>query len=385
MRKILFILPVLLMAYACNFTPEGYKIEGKFENGFGQIVYLDEITSSSITPVDSATIDKNGEFVFTGKSSGPKFFLLKTDRENFLYLLIDSLDQAKITADASDLMGTYSVKGSKESELVQEISYKLKETTVKMDSIKAIYRANVNNSNIDSIRMELDKGFDSVIGAQRDFITAFIEENPSSFASMMALYQQVGRAAVLTPQEDMKYFEIVDNALMAKYPNSEHVQSLHVNVLEMKSQLKAEETAKKKTKIGAVAPEITLPTPKGESFSLSSLRGKYVLIDFWASWCRPCLMENPVLVKAYKKYSRKGFDILQVSLDKEKGAWVEAIKAGRLNKWNHVSDLKYWDCAPAREYGIQSVPSNLLLDKEGKIIAKDLRGSALEEKLKEIL
>lgn len=139
-----------------------------------------------------------------------------------------------------------------------------------------------------------------------------------------------------------------------------------------------------KIAIGAVAPDFSQNTPAGTPLMLSSLRGKYILVDFWASWCQPCRAENPNIVNAYNLYKDKGFDILGVSLDADSAAWIKAIADDKLT-WNHVSDLKYWDNAAAKTYGIRSIPASLLLDKEGRIIGKDLRGPALEAKLAELM
>lgn len=139
-----------------------------------------------------------------------------------------------------------------------------------------------------------------------------------------------------------------------------------------------------KTSIGVVAPDFTQNDPTGNPVSLSSLRGQYVLVDFWASWCQPCRQENPNIVSAFNTYKDKGFTILGVSLDQDSTAWKKAIADDKLT-WNHVSDLKYWDNAAAKTYGIRSIPASFLLDKEGKIIAKDLRGEALAAKLAELM
>ena len=136
--------------------------------------------------------------------------------------------------------------------------------------------------------------------------------------------------------------------------------------------------------MGAVAPPINLPTPEGQTLSLASLKGKYVLVDFWASWCGPCRAENPNVVAVYNQYKDKGFTVFGVSLDDDKGKWQQAIQADGLS-WQHVSDLRRWESVAARDYGIESIPTNFLLDKEGKIIARDLRGPALEAKLAEVL
>lgn len=136
--------------------------------------------------------------------------------------------------------------------------------------------------------------------------------------------------------------------------------------------------------IGDVAPNFTLNTPEGKPISLYALRGKILLIDFWAAWCRPCRVENPKVVAAYEKFKEKGFDVLGVSLDQNKEDWLNAIQKDKLT-WTQVSDLKFWDSPIAALYQVNAIPMNFLLDKDGKIIAKNLRGEALEEKLKQVL
>lgn len=136
--------------------------------------------------------------------------------------------------------------------------------------------------------------------------------------------------------------------------------------------------------IGQKAPDLVFQNPEGKTMKLSDLKGKVVLIDFWAAWCRPCRMENPNVVKAYQKYHDKGFEVFSVSLDKDKASWVNAIKQDGLVWPYHVSDLLFWQSKAAQIYGVRSIPHTVLVDKNGRIIAKNLRGPALEQALEQI-
>lgn len=183
-----------------------------------------------------------------------------------------------------------------------------------------------------------------------------------SFASLAAI-------GLLNPKNDFPFIDELVTRLNENYPNTTSILTMKVQLDEMRA-----------LSVGQVAPDFELPNPEGEMVKLSSLRGKYVMIDFWAAWCKPCRAENPNVVRLYNQYKDKGFEVFGVSLDRTREDWLKAIEDDGLT-WTQVSDLKYFNSAAAELYQIEAIPATYLLDPDGKIIAKDLRGPALEAKL----
>jgi thiol-disulfide isomerase/thioredoxin len=199
---------------------------------------------------------------------------------------------------------------------------------------------------------------------------SFIDNYPKSRATLVAVEQ-------LDMKEDMEYFEKVVENMSTIIPESDYYKNLENRVISARA-----------TTIGAMAPDITLPNPQGEEMSLSDLRGNYVLLDFWAAWCRPCRAENPNVVEMYNTYKDQGFKVFSVSLDgvpaqqgKGKELWMQAIEQDGLVWPTHVSDLQGWTSIAARQYNVNSIPFSLLIDPDGKIIDKNLRGQQLRSRL----
>jgi thiol-disulfide isomerase/thioredoxin len=207
----------------------------------------------------------------------------------------------------------------------------------------------------------------------------FTQAQAASSAKIKALIPEMGSNLValwatnfLPAEKEMASLVEIANRLDKARPNHPQVRQFVNNLQRLQG-----------VNEGAMAPEINLATPTGPTLALSSLRGKYVLIDFWASWCGPCRRENPNVVKTYAAYKDKGFEIFGVSLDQDRAAWLKAIETDKL-VWKHVSDLKYWSSAGAQAYQVNSIPQTFLLDKEGRIIAKGLRGAALDQYLAQL-
>jgi peroxiredoxin len=187
---------------------------------------------------------------------------------------------------------------------------------------------------------------------------------------------------MLNPAVEGQYLKMFTQTLNKRFPASKLSKDFTAKVNQMIATPDQQEA--RGIQVGATAPEIVLPTSGGKEVTLSSFRGKYVLVDFWASWCGPCRGENPNVVAAFNKYKDKNFTILGVSLDNDKDKWESAIKKDNLT-WTHISDLKGWESIAARDYQVQSIPANFLVDPQGKIVARDLRGEMLAEKLAEVL
>lgn len=194
-------------------------------------------------------------------------------------------------------------------------------------------------------------------------------------------------ASVINTMEQMSslaFPKYAENFINLYQPKEQIVQTIRQRITFIEAKRKAQEEAERITGIGVVPPPIELPEPDGTPLALSSLRGKYVLLDFWASWCVPCRNENPNVVRIYQKYKNKGFEILGISLDQNRTQWLDAIENDQLT-WLHVSDLKGWRSQAAQDYRVTAIPATFLLDKEGKVIAKNLRGASLERELASIL
>lgn len=381
MKKVLFLLAISTLLYACGqkAADNEFVVNGTISNYAEKDLLVNKVEGGQLLPIDSIKTDKDGKFSYTGEIEFTDYFLFMIPQTNsYIQLLPSGGEVITLTADGADLNKTYKVSGSTHSELLQQLNYEHYKHIAQVDSLGQIYRASMESANMDSLRQSLDKAYAAIVASEKDYLKSFIDKNTTSLASLFALYQQLApRQPIFDLIEDMEYFEKVAAGLTPVLPNSSLVQNLNTLINENKNlppQVGME---------GTEVPDISLSDPNGKVVKLSSLRGKYVLLDFWAGWCRPCRQENPNLVANYKKYNKDGFEIYQVSLDKTKEEWVDAIKKDNLT-WLHVSDLQYWQSAAAQQYGISSIPASFLLDKEGKVIARNLRGEALGLKLAEI-
>lgn len=370
----LFLFAALNTLFSCgNQAPKDYFLKGTFSAGAGKTILFEKVAVGNAELIDSALIDKSGTFYFLKKATEKNYYRLRlkgttpqAGGAGLVYLITGPDEKITFTTRGEQLADDYTVEGSAESETLNQLSRRLKSSRSLNDSLNLEFQKITDPSDKAVKALEFQKLANSRIQSQTEFIIKIINENPYSLVSLEAVGQ-------LDQAMYFAYHQKVADNLIKTYPDNGFVKNFYSMV-----------KSKGSTAVGGEAPEIDLPDPSGKNIKLSSLRGKYVLIDFWASWCRPCRMENPNLVNAYSKFKNKGLEIYAVSLDKEKTAWQQAIAQDNLT-WLHVSDLQFWNSVAAKAYNVSSIPKSFLLDKEGKIIATDLRGPLLEQKLGELM
>jgi thiol-disulfide isomerase/thioredoxin len=369
MKRCLVILIGGLSLISCSEKKFGaFVIAGKITNAPEQKIYLEEMPFTGEAPIilDSGTITKAGTFELKAMAREESLYRLVFDKGSQV-LLINDGNNIRIRIDANNFRG-YSIEGSAASEQLHELLEKLWTTD-------STYNAIIKQKDTlasDSMMIVLNTNTEQLIVKRRSLLDLFIKKTSSPAAICYA----IGRYDPDVPATHLK--EMLD-AAATRFPEHSGINR-YKSILALQLQPKEPPYPL----LDKPAPEIKLPTPAGDSLALSSLRGKYVLVDFWASWCGPCRKENPNLVAAYKKYSNKNFTILGVSLDEQKEKWTEAIQQDNLT-WSHTSDLKYWNSIAVDLYQFRGIPFNVLVDPEGKIIASGLRGPALDQKLAEVL
>lgn len=379
-RLILFVISIATLAVACDESTH-YKISGRISNAEGKYVYLDELKLASSENIDSVKINKKGEFSFDGQVSQPTFFLLKLSEKNFITLLVDSAEQVEVAGDAVNFSRDYLVEGSDGSALVQELNQHLSRTKHQMDSIRSLHVLFRTDPNYQSLKKKWDQEYNQIVETQMEYSKEFVTKHPFSMASVLALYQKFDNDNFVI--QDLQSLKTAASALNSFYPESEHVKALYANTMKL---IQEERNAKVQQFIqeqGQNSPEIVLPNPDGKEIALSSLRGKYVLLQFWSAQDRGSRIMNPVLVELYNKYRRKGFEIYQVSVDENRYEWLDAIDQDKL-KWINVGDME-GSTQAVLNYNVQTLPFNYLLDEEGAIVAKGIKGPALDKLLNEVL
>jgi len=374
---VIAIMPSVLMAQKISYT-----ISGKV----GQISAPAKayILVGNSRKVDSTTIN-NGVFTFSGTIDVPQTAYIVIGKSSALlksyaimhmpmlmYMLSNTqlyLEEGNISVVSPDSLANAKITGGPLNADFNRLKASLAPLHTKMLAAFKAWAYPAPDQKKDSVAIfnRYQEKSDSISMAAKGVFRAFVEANPNSMVSLTALISYGGP---LPDGADVKPFF---NALSDSVRNSKMgtAYALAVGIIE-------------KTAVGVVAPDFTMPDPSGKPVSLHDYKGKYVLVDFWASWCGPCRVENPNVVKAYNTYKDKNFTVLGVSLDKNRAPWLKAIQDDGL-PWAQISDLKEWDNEVAQLYNIRLIPQNVLVSPDGKVVAKNLRGEDLDKKLKELL
>lgn len=390
-KKLILILPVVAMLFAAcgeeKRTGGNTIVSGKLENSNGDTLYLVNVSQREFIYVDSFVTGEDGSFEFRPTLEYKGFYNIEIGRsaEQFATIILEPNDSVTFSGDAQNLGYSWKASGSEDTEHFQEFNeyftaydQKRRPYVTRLDSLQRVFQIQLGmmQDSLERIKLEkevIEPAFNAaqetlnqIAGEATTWLHEFIDKHPGSFANIPAL-------RLLDPYDNFPYWEKTIAALEEKYKTAPNVVMLRELVEQERSKA-----------IGQVVPEISLNDVNGKPMKLSETRGNIVLIDFWASWCAPCRAELPNVVANYKKYHDKGFEVFSVSLDNNKAAWTEAIqKDGLLWKW-HVSDLMQWQSPVVPLYGFQGIPYTVLIDREGRLIQKDLRGDALGKKLEEI-
>lgn len=345
-------------------------VRGKVTNPVnGASISVQELKQDGTGVLQTIALKAGNTYEAKLNLTSPGYYQFNFFNRQRLNIMVNKSD-IELNVDGSNQQGFWEIKGSPDHDLINRVQAMVQESQAgpAMQAIESEFQQAVQAKNEKRIA-ELQNQAMTLMDNNTLKLVAFLKEQPVS----LGLFNVLQDPNLIDKDKHIDLFISSAEKFKREWPTYSYTKELNNQVEKLKV-----------TAVGQIAPEISLANPNGQIVKLSSLRGKYVLIDFWAKWCGPCRRENPNVVKAYKRFKDKGFEVFGVSLDRNKEDWVKAIAEDGLT-WTHVSDLKYFESQAAKDYNINAIPFSILLDKSGKIIAKNLRGAALEKKLEEVI
>ena len=366
MKKFLFLSVIAVLFAACQSKTE-YTINGTIADPIyeGQKVIIAESTDNDMQTIDSTTV-VDGKFIIKGDTDSAvlRFISIGEDANKVRSILMVEPGKINVVYDSA-----FTVSGTTLNDRYSDFNDDQKELNNKARALSEQYNNAMSDGSItEELEVEITSAYDKIADEAKEKSFDFVKAN---IDNELGQYVFISTSSMFTTEQQKEILDMTNDEFKERK-----------NVKRLVTQIEAMETVA----IGKEFVDFTMKNPKGEYVSLSDYVGKdkYVFIDFWASWCGPCIQEMPNVVKAYEKYKNKGLEIVGVSLDKEEDKWLEGIENLNMT-WPQMSDLKLWESEVVELYAIRGIPHTILLDKEGKIIAKDLRGENLEAKLAELM
>jgi len=385
--KKLILVNLILVFVSCNaIGGDEYSIKGVVKNNQGKVIYLEKLSHKELKLIDSAKIDTKGNFLMKSSIEGLGFYRLRINENPqnppAWLLTLERKENVEASLDAKDLQ-KYSIKGGPNQEEFQTMLKNLNAQQGELMQMSQQYGALTQNGKNPKDGEALRASIENKSANLNKYVMDMLKnsKNPlSNYYLYSVMLQQFANSTV--PEEFKKDIKSYTEKMKKEMPNSIYTSDFEQVVKELSAQSEPGAPAGALAP-GTLAPDVDLLDQNGKVVKLSSFRGKVFLLDFWASWCRPCRMENPNVVAAYKKYANKGFTVVSISQDKNKEAWLKAIKTDGLEWPNHFSDLN-GNNVISNLYNVQYIPKAYLIGKDGKIIAMDLRGGMLEAELEKI-
>ncbi|MFC2114913.1 peroxiredoxin family protein [Bacteroidota bacterium] len=362
---------------------EQIQVRGIVDNGDRRMIYLDEQGLGEIRKVDSSRLKQNGSFMLKDRILVPTFYNLHKGDQSIIPLLIQPGDRVEIRTDLKDFASKYDLSGSEESHHLLELNQRMLRTQSSLDSLLEVIE---NNPDAGQETLEESQtASDYIIQAQRRFSIQFILDHMNSMAAIYALYQKFDDDNfVLYTNRDIQLLKITSAVLDTLYPESEYVKFLSRDAANLEGMLKNREWQNIMESLPSSTPDIRLPNPDGDTISLSSQKGKIVLLSFWASWDEASVSINRDLKRLYDRYHKNGLEIYQVSFDGELEEWISAIKFDEL-PWINVSELSYPESIVAARYNVNEIPAIYLINRQGDILERNNNVFELERRISALI
>lgn len=366
-KKLAFAAVTSLAFFACK-SENAFEIKGRFEHATAQSkVYLYALNKAEPTAIDSTVLSEKGEFRFSHASPEVNFFKVAAGSNEYMLIAKDG-DHIEMSADLTDPNMQYKISGAEEADKLESLNVTKNKHLARINAVQKKFDDLVaqNPEKREEIMERIRPEYTKEINDLNAGVLKFAQENVESLAGFYAIN-------LLNPAEYETEMVAYSDKIKSKFNHNSAVTEFLVRMAKLKS-----------VQVGQMAPAFTIDGIDGNKINLSDFKGKYVLLDFWASWCQPCRVENPNVVKAYQEFKDKNFTVFGVSLDKDRAAWQQAIKADQLT-WPHGGELMDFEGPVVRLYQVDAIPTSFIIDPEGKIIAKNLRGADLENFLRKTL